>query len=134
MCFGAGRVVVGRWWELLRVLDALHRAVGWSTSPQTWRPVADTPLCLSFFPLPAAATPPLPFCTPTHLLFHRGVFWDKKSKRWRCQLGHKNKKIFLGYYNDPEEAARAYDVKLVELNGAAGEEGWGRVGCGWVWF
>jgi hypothetical protein len=49
------------------------------------------------------------------------VFWDKKSKRWRCQLGHKNKKIFLGYYNDPEEAARAYDVKLVELNGAAGE-------------
>jgi len=51
----------------------------------------------------------------------RGVFWDKKSRRWRCQLGHKNKKIFLGYFNDASEAARAYDAKLVELNGANGE-------------
>jgi hypothetical protein len=50
----------------------------------------------------------------------RGVFWDKKSRRWRCQLGHKNKKIFLGYFNDAAEAARAYDAKLVELNGANG--------------
>ena len=61
----------------------------------------------------------------------RGVFWDKKSKRWRCQLGHKNKKVFLGYFNDPEEAARAYDRKLVELNGAAGVclEGGRVAGC-----
>ncbi len=50
----------------------------------------------------------------------RGVFWDKKSRRWRCQLGFKNKKIFLGYFHDAEEAARAYDTKLVELHGSAG--------------
>ena len=28
------------------------------------------------------------------------------GRRWRCQLGHKNKKIFLGYFNDAAEAAR----------------------------
>jgi hypothetical protein len=48
------------------------------------------------------------------------VFWDKKSRRWRCQLGHKNKKIFLGYFGVAEEAARAYDQKLVELHGGSG--------------
>jgi hypothetical protein len=53
---------------------------------------------------------------------HRGVFWDKKSRRWRCQLGHKNRKIFLGYFAVAEEAARAYDQKLVELHGGSGEE------------
>lgn len=51
----------------------------------------------------------------------RGVFWDKKSRRWRCQLGHKNKKIFLGYFGVAEDAARAYDQKLVELHGVSGE-------------
>jgi hypothetical protein len=57
------------------------------------------------------------------LLFfiHRGVFWDKKSRRWRCQLGHKNRKIFLGYFAVAEEAARAYDQKLVELHGGSGD-------------
>jgi hypothetical protein len=50
----------------------------------------------------------------------RGVFWDKKSRRWRCQLGHKNKKIFLGYFGVAEDAARAYDQKLVELHGNSG--------------
>jgi hypothetical protein len=50
------------------------------------------------------------------------VFWDKKSRRWRCQLGHKNRKIFLGYFAVAEEAARAYDQKLVELHGGSGEE------------
>lgn len=48
------------------------------------------------------------------------MFWDKKSRRWRCQLGHKNKKIFLGYFGVAEDAARAYDQKLVELHGATG--------------
>ncbi len=50
----------------------------------------------------------------------RGVFWDKKTRRWRCQLGYQSKKIFLGYFDDAGEAAKAYDTKLVELRGAAG--------------
>jgi hypothetical protein len=48
------------------------------------------------------------------------VFWDKMTGRWRCQLTHKSCKVNLGRFSDPEEAARAYDRKLVELKGAAG--------------
>jgi hypothetical protein len=54
-------------------------------------------------------------------LLNRGVFWDRKTRRWRCQLGYQSKKIFLGYFDDAGEAARAYDQKLVELRGAGGE-------------
>ncbi len=50
----------------------------------------------------------------------RGVFWDKKTRRWRCQLGYQSKKIFLGYFDEAADAAKAYDAKLVELRGAAG--------------
>jgi hypothetical protein len=55
------------------------------------------------------------------VVHRRGVFWDRKTKRWRCQLGYQSKKIFLGYFDDAGEAARAYDQKLVELRGAGGE-------------
>jgi len=48
------------------------------------------------------------------------VFWDKKTRRWRCQLGYQSRKIFLGYFEDAAAAARAYDRRLVELRGAAG--------------
>jgi hypothetical protein len=57
-------------------------------------------------------------CSPSSL---RGVFWDRKTGRWRSQLGYHNRKIFMGYFNEPEEAARAYDAKAVELHGAMGE-------------
>jgi hypothetical protein len=50
----------------------------------------------------------------------RGVFWDKKTRRWRCQLGYQSKKIFLGYFDTAQDAAKAYDRKLVELRGASG--------------
>eukprot|EP00879_Flechtneria_rotunda_P019645 GHRR01020641.1.p1 GENE.GHRR01020641.1~~GHRR01020641.1.p1 ORF type:complete len:319 (+),score=199.76 GHRR01020641.1:31-957(+) len=47
----------------------------------------------------------------------KGVFWDRKTGRWRSQLGYHNRKIFMGYFNTPEEAAIAYDQKAVELHG-----------------
>ncbi|KIY98262.1 hypothetical protein MNEG_9699 [Monoraphidium neglectum] len=50
---------------------------------------------------------------------YRGVFWDKKTRRWRCQLGFQSKKIFLGYFDTAQDAAKAYDRKLVELRGAS---------------
>ncbi|GBF99042.1 hypothetical protein Rsub_11987 [Raphidocelis subcapitata] len=46
-----------------------------------------------------------------------GVFWDAKTARWRSQIGHKNRKIFMGYFDSEEEAAREYDMKQIELNG-----------------
>ncbi|KAF8063795.1 AP2-5 [Scenedesmus sp. PABB004] len=47
-----------------------------------------------------------------------GVFWDKKNGRWRAQVGHNNRKVFLGYFDRPADAARAYDAKAVQLRGA----------------
>lgn len=88
----------------------------------------------NIFPLLLAALPrsrPLehtqPYClvTPTWFsLAHpscRGVFWDKKSGRWRSQMGFKNNKLFMGYYDRVEDAARAYDRKAVEVHGRLGE-------------
>jgi hypothetical protein len=49
------------------------------------------------------------------------VFWDKKSGRWRSQLGHKNQKIFMGYFDQVENAARAYDRMSVQIHGRLGE-------------
>jgi hypothetical protein len=49
------------------------------------------------------------------------VFWDKKTGRWRSQLGYNNRKIFMGYFNTPEEAGAAYDAKAVEIHGRLGE-------------
>eukprot|EP00775_Hariotina_reticulata_P013081 gene13081-13208_t len=48
----------------------------------------------------------------------RGVFWDRKNSRWRAQVGFNNRKIFMGYFGEPAEAARAYDKKVVQLHGA----------------
>eukprot|EP00878_Enallax_costatus_P027118 GHUV01029168.1.p1 GENE.GHUV01029168.1~~GHUV01029168.1.p1 ORF type:complete len:119 (+),score=21.18 GHUV01029168.1:143-499(+) len=53
----------------------------------------------------------------------RGVFWDRKNSRWRAQVGFNNRKIFMGYFGEPAEAARAYDKKVVQLHGALGEFG-----------
>jgi hypothetical protein len=38
-------------------------------------------------------------------------------------VGFNNRKIFMGYYGSPADAARAYDKKVVQLHGALGE--WG---------
>jgi len=55
------------------------------------------------------------------ILLYRGVFWDRKNSRWRAQVGFNNRKIFMGYFGEPAEAARAYDKKVVQLHGALGE-------------
>lgn len=39
------------------------------------------------------------------------------SARYRVQLRHDGAKIHVGYFDSPEEAARAYDAKIVELRG-----------------
>jgi hypothetical protein len=38
-----------------------------------------------------------------------------------AQVGFNNRKIFMGYYGSPADAARAYDKKVVQLHGALGE-------------
>lgn len=47
----------------------------------------------------------------------KGVYWHKRNQCWQAQI-QKNKAIFwLGNFDDPEAAARAYDEKAKELFG-----------------
>jgi len=39
-----------------------------------------------------------------------GVAYHKKRGRWRAEIGLNGNKIFLGFYDTPEAAARAYDA------------------------
>lgn len=42
----------------------------------------------------------------------------KYSKRWRAVIQHQRAKYFLGDFNNPVDAAKAYDLKALELYGA----------------
>lgn len=49
---------------------------------------------------------------------YKGVYWNKKEHKWYVQI--KNKKfgnIFLGVFDNEEEAGRAYDLKAIEIHG-----------------
>lgn len=45
----------------------------------------------------------------------KGVSWDKKRSKWRVQLCHNREYVYVGHYEDIEEAAKAYDAKAKEL-------------------
>ena len=49
----------------------------------------------------------------------RGVSWDRTNQRWNGYFNHNSKAIRLGYFDDEEDAARAYDRMAVwfELHG-----------------
>ncbi len=47
----------------------------------------------------------------------RGVSWHKLNSKWQARIRHQRKFIQLGYFDTPESAARAYDLKAVELFG-----------------
>jgi hypothetical protein len=40
----------------------------------------------------------------------RGVMWDKTKKKWRASITANGKPKFLGRFDDPMEAAIAYDI------------------------
>lgn len=44
---------------------------------------------------------------------YKGVFWTKHAKLWRVRVGKKH----VGYFSDKIEAAKAYNVKAIELFG-----------------
>ena len=48
---------------------------------------------------------------------YKGVMWDKRRSKWQTMMGYNGKKIFVGYFDDEETAARAYDTKAKELYG-----------------
>jgi hypothetical protein len=46
-----------------------------------------------------------------------GVSLDYNTNRWRADISKNNKQIFLGCFDDKDEAGRAYDMKAIELSG-----------------
>lgn len=51
---------------------------------------------------------------------YRGVTWREYGKPWRAQVTFNGSSMILGYYDDEEEAARAYDRKAFALWGTYG--------------
>lgn len=40
---------------------------------------------------------------------HRGVGWHKGCEKWQARIGVDGKRIHLGYFDDKDDADRAYD-------------------------
>ena len=47
----------------------------------------------------------------------KGVFWDKRMKKWQAQISADSKTIRLGYFTSTIEAAKAYNIAATELHG-----------------
>jgi HNH endonuclease/AP2 domain len=46
----------------------------------------------------------------------KGVSWNKRDNKWQALIRVHLKKKFLGYFDDPTEAAKAYDKAAKELH------------------
>lgn len=46
-----------------------------------------------------------------------GITYDKERKKYKACIWHRGKNLFLGRFDNPEDAARVYDKKAKELRG-----------------
>ena len=47
----------------------------------------------------------------------RGVSWNVKSNRWHVAVGARGRKVYVGVFYDPVEAAKAYDAAARHWHG-----------------
>jgi hypothetical protein len=48
---------------------------------------------------------------------YKGVSWNKLARKWQARIAHKQKWIVIGFFDDEQSAAKAYDKKAAELFG-----------------
>lgn len=46
---------------------------------------------------------------------YRGISWHKNNKKWLASISHNKKRLNLGYYENPEDAAIAYDKAVIQF-------------------
>jgi hypothetical protein len=48
---------------------------------------------------------------------HKGVSWYKRDKKWRAKININNKAIHIGYFDNLEDAATAYQAAALKYFG-----------------
>jgi len=48
---------------------------------------------------------------------YQGVYWQKRGNKWVARLYYDGKTQHIGCFDDEEAAARAYDIKTIEIYG-----------------
>jgi len=48
---------------------------------------------------------------------YKGVWLAKDKRKWRAAIWHNNKREYLGYFNSPRQAAKAYDTAAKKHHG-----------------
>ena len=48
---------------------------------------------------------------------YKGIYFEKRCGKYQAQIQHNYKRYFLGRFDTPEAAARAYNAKALELFG-----------------
>ena len=48
---------------------------------------------------------------------YKGVSWIEQTRKWRAQIWVNNKRIHLGVFSSPHDAATVYDVAAVKYHG-----------------
>jgi len=46
---------------------------------------------------------------------HKGVSWNKNERKWEARLKLNGKHLFLGYFNNEDDAGQAYNDKVIQL-------------------
>jgi hypothetical protein len=47
----------------------------------------------------------------------KGVIWWERNSKWKAEIRHNKKKIYLGYYKNINDAARAYNAAALKYHG-----------------